>query len=427
MTELITRNPQQVVNDIPCTTCGATTNPYCRACGQPFAVPLICRGMVPLANALLAPGDTDPDMLPLHVAMCSACAAVQVAERLDPAEVFDRAYPYRSSVNEPMVRHARDLADTLTIDHALTMHDTVVEVGSNDGYLLRHYRDRRVRVIGIDPAEGAVAAANADDVWTIRAHFTAEYARAMVAEGVRAQVIHAHNVLAHIPDVVDALTGIAALLAPDGVAVVETPSLVDLVDGMAFDTVYHEHIYTWSLTAFLRTARRAGLTVWHVDHDPIHGGSLRMTLVPVGTGRPDQSVLDMLHMEARKGATTGEYLRRFAQRIDASVDAINTELRRLRGAKIAAFGAAAKGVMLLTALGATADTIRYVIDDTPAKQGMLLPGSRIPIVSRDHLDIDPPDVLLILPWNWEAQIRATLTEYRGRYLIPLPEPRLVAA
>lgn len=416
-----------------CETCDSMFSNDCASCGRAVVELALCRGRVPLANTLQHSVAEPVQLYGLHFGMCRACGAAQVMDRIDPAVIFDNAYPYRSSVSASMVEHARELVDNLCITHALGPDDLVIEIGSNDGYLLKHYVNRGVPVLGIDPADGAVADANAAGVHTICTHFTHEYGNRYTEVSYkrqRATIVHANNVFAHVPDVTDILKGVREILSDDGVLIVETPYLRSLVDGLAFDTIYHEHVYAWSATAFTRACRRAGLSVIDAEYMDLHAGTLRFTVRRASAALPSYRLTGLLSEEHDLGIATPEYLREFAKHAAEAVDRIRETIDAIlgQGKRLVAYGAAAKGVMLLSALGLTSNEIEYVVDSTEAKQGELLPGSAIPIVSPSRLHADPPDVVLILPWNWADEIvhkEVSLLERGVRFFVPLPEQRWV--
>lgn len=401
----------------------------CRSCAGTALTPVVDLGTQPLANAYRRPADTRPEpRYPLGLLLCDRCALVQLTGSVDPRVMFDD-YPYFSSYSATMVAAMRELAGRVSAERALGPGDLVVDIGSNDGYLLRHYRELGVRVLGIDPARNITTTAVEAGIPTLVAYFgTAAATEARTAHGP-AEVIHANNVMAHVPDVNDFTAGLARLLADDGVILVESPYVVDLVTGCEFDTIYHEHVFYYSMTSMTTLLRRHGLTVTGVEHLPIHGGTLRYTIRRAAAdGSP--AVRRLLDREAAAGIARPAYYRALEDqvgRIRPRLLALLTDMRA-RGARIAAYGAAAKGTVLLNHFGITTGLIDAVIDRNPHKQGRLMPGARIPIVGPDYLAAARPTHLLVLVWNLLDEVARQQADYLrdgGRFILPLPEPRIV--
>jgi SAM-dependent methyltransferase len=325
-----------------------------------------------------------------------------------------------------MVRHAEALVSRLVRERRLGPRSLVVEVASNDGYLLQHYLSQGVPVLGIEPARSVAEAAERDrGVPTLTEFFGAELARRLRAEGRCADVLHAHNVLAHVADLNGFVEGVGQLLRDGGVAVVEAPYLKDMIDRCEFDTIYHEHLCYFSLTALDHLFRRHALVVQGVERLKIHGGSLRL-LVADGTEEVSAEVAAMLAEEAAWGVGRPEFYRAFAGRVDTLCESLRSLLNRLRaeGKKIAAYGAAAKGATLLNALGLAPGTIEFVVDRSPHKQGRFIPGVRVPILPAERLLEIQPDYVLLLAWNLADEVLAQQEAYRnrgGRFIVPVPE------
>jgi SAM-dependent methyltransferase len=395
-------------------------------------VPVILSlGRTPLANALRRGDqlDTAEPRYPLDVAVCRQCSLVQLASTVAPSVLFDN-YPYLSSYSDTMLRHAETLARSLTELHALRSSSLVVEIGSNDGYLLQYFRRAGIGVLGIDPAAAACAAAEALEVPTRRAFFGRSFADSLVErERIRADLIVANNVMAHVPDLDDLMSGVRSLLAPGGVFVVETPYVRELLERVEFDTIYHEHVFYYSLTALVGILARHGLAVVDVSRIPIHGGSLRVSAS--ADGRPARAVVrELLDEEAVWGVRDLNTYRAFGARVAA----LRTELhdflvgRKRRGRRLAAYGAAAKGAMLLNVIGIGRDVLDFVVDRNPTKQGRYLPGTDLPIHAPERLLTDMPDEVLLLTWNLADEIVAQQGEYRrrgGRFIVPIPSPRVI--
>jgi SAM-dependent methyltransferase len=304
----------------------------------------------------------------------------------------------------------------------------VVEIGSNDGYQLQYFAKAGIPVLGIDPAEPARAAAAARGVRVCPEFFGRRLAERLAADGTRADLILAHNVMAHVPDVNDVAAGIRALLAPDGLFLLETPYVKDLLDGVELDTIYHEHVFYYSLTALGALLGRHGLAVRAVERLPIHGGSLRVSAAPAG-GPASAGAGALLAEEAAWGVAEPAVYRAFAARARAVAVELASLVRRLTGggARVAAYGAAAKGTMLLHATG-IADALEFVVDRNPLKHGRLMPGTRLPIHPPARLLEAMPEYVLLLAWNLADEVMAQQARYRrrgGRFIVPIPWPRVI--
>jgi SAM-dependent methyltransferase len=382
---------------------------------------------MPLANALLQADELGrPETrYPLDLVFCPECTLVQITETVPPETLF-RDYVYFSSVSETMVRHAEALVSRLVRERRLGPRSLVVEVASNDGYLLQHYLSQGVPVLGIEPARNIAEVAERErGVPTLTEFFGAELARRLRAEGRCADVLHAHNVLAHVADLNGFVEGVGQLLRDGGVAVVEAPYLKDMIDRCEFDTIYHEHLCYFSLTALDHLFRRHALVVQGVERLKIHGGSLRL-FVGDGTEEVSAEVAAMLAEEAAWGIGRPEFYRAFAGQVDTLCESLRSLLNRLRaeGKRIAAYGAAAKGATLLNALGLRPGTIEFVVDRSQHKQGRFLPGVRLPIHPTERLLEDKPDYVLLLAWNLADEVLAQQEAYRnrgGRFIVPVPE------
>jgi SAM-dependent methyltransferase len=401
----------------------------CRGCGRPDLVPVLSLGPAPLANALRTADQLDaPEpRYPLEVALCPHCALVQLTETVDPVLLF-RRYPYFSSVSDGMVRHARALAATLATAHALGPASLVVEIGSNDGYLLRELMALGVPVLGVEPARNVRDAAVARGVPTIGEFFDGAVARELATAGRRADVVVANNVMAHAPDINAMVAAVGTVLKPDGVLVMETPYLRDLVERTEFDTIYHEHVFYYSLTALDALLGRHGLTILDVERIPVHGGSLRVTAAR--RGRAAARVGALLRDEAAWGAADPRTYRCLGDRMRALCAALRALLGELkgRGARLAAYGAAAKGAILLHVAGIGPELLDFVVDRNPHKQGRFMPGTPLPIRAPAALATAAPDAVLLLAWNLADEVLAQERAYRergGRFVLPVPEPRLV--
>jgi SAM-dependent methyltransferase len=401
----------------------------CRGCGKSDLPVVLSLGSTPLANALRSASELDvPDpRYPLDVALCPACALVQLVETVDPTVLF-ADYAYLSSFSDTMLRHAQAYAERVLQSRALGANALVVEIGSNDGYLLRHFRQAGVAVLGIDPARAAAAAAERAGVPTRTAFFGRDLADQLVGEGIRPDVVVANNVMAHVPEINDVVTGVVRLLKDDGVFVIETPYVRDLLDRLEFDTIYHEHVFYYSLTALRALLARHGLRVIDVERVSIHGGSIRVTAA--ARGRPNDAVFAMMEEEAAWRPHDPETYAAFAARVDALRFELSGLLRERKasGRRLAAYGAAAKGTTLLSVIGVGEDVLDFAVDRNPRKQGRYMPGTKVRIYPPEHLLEAMPDDVLLLTWNFRDEIMTQQAEYRrrgGQFIVPIPSPSIM--
>jgi hypothetical protein len=401
----------------------------CRVCSSPGLRLVLDLGKVPLANSFIDPAEADgaEPTFALGIQFCPTCAIVQIPVTVDP-EILFRHYLYTPSASTTWREHCDELASWLT-DRVGDPTAFVVEPASNDGCLLRSIQRWTPNVLGVEPARNIAEQAAREGIPTISEFFGEETARAIRAEHGPARVVVGTNVLAHVPDLVDFARGAAALLDEDGMFVVEAPYLRDLVETVAYDTIYHEHVSYLSVTALARVFPLAGLVLTHVERTPTHGGSIRFVGRP-GAATPDDSVARFLAEEEELGYADGSALADFADRVDRLrmqlAETIRTEVAA--GRALAAYGATAKGNTLLTTCDIDPGSIRYIIDRNPLKQGRLAPGSHIPVVAADHIQSNPVDVLVILAWNIADEVidqQRWFSERGGRFLIPIPEPHFV--
>ena len=404
----------------------------CRGCGAAELQIVLSLGKLPPSNALLTEDQlAEPEArYPLDLAFCPACALAQITVSVDPAELFDE-YAYFSSYSTTMLAHAETMALTMIEQQHLGPDSLAVEIASNDGYLLQNYVCAGVPVLGIDPARNVVGAARERGVETLCEFFGEDLAEGLRDSGRRASVLHANNVLAHVPDVNGVVRGIGRVLADDGIAVIETQYVRDLVERLEFDTIYHEHLFYYSLTALNRLFERNQMRIMDVERIPIHGGSLRIFAAPVGSAPPPRpAVAALLEEEGRLGLATLDYFEGFADRVEALKGQLLMLLGTLKeqGHRIAAYGAAAKGTVLLNAFGIGTERIEFVADRSEYKQGRYLPGVRLPIVGPEALLAEMPDEVLVLAWNLADEILEQQAEYRkrgGRFIIPAPVPEVI--
>jgi SAM-dependent methyltransferase len=384
-------------------------------------------GMQPIANALLDRerlGDPEPKF-PLELAFCHDCSLVQVTQTIPPDVLFGRDYPYYSSFSPALLEHSREHVRALLASRNLGANSLVIEVGSNDGYLLRYFLDAGVPVLGIDPSEGPVRAAREGGVHTKQAFFGAALAREMAGEGVQADVIIANNVVAHVDAINDFVEGFALLLKEDGLARLEFAYVRDLIENCEFDTIYHEHLFYYSLASIEPLFLRHGLYLNDAERLLIHGGSLRISV----SKKPGSSerLAQLKREERSRGLDTIAYYVSFSERVIELRRRLSDFLlsERANGARMAAYGAAAKGATLLNYVGLASSTIEYVVDRNIHKVGKYMPGTRVPIRPVECLLIDRPDSVLILAWNFAAEITEQNREYLqngGRFVLPLLVP-----
>ncbi len=402
----------------------------CRICHSPEIEPVLSLGITPLADGLRRKEQlSQPEpTFPLNVAFCPRCSLVQLLETVPPEVLFCQDYPYYSSFSPALLQHSRGNALELIEARHLNARSLVMELASNDGYLLKNFVEQGIPVLGIDPAEGPARAAEKIGVPTLCTFFSESLAREMAAEGKSADVIIGNNVLAHVADLHGFVEGIGILLKEDGVAAIEMPYVKDLVDHCEFDTIYHEHLCYFSVTALDHLFRMHSLYLNNVKRLSIHGGSLRIYVEKKENVSP--SVRDMLRTEAAEKVNQIDYYRDFAHRVEG----IRKELRRLlqgfkqQGSRIAAYGAAAKGSTMINYCGIGKELVDFVVDRNTHKQGWYMPGQHIPVVATEALLEQTPDYVLLLAWNFADEILQQQKEYRergGRFIIPVPNPRVV--
>jgi len=404
----------------------------CRACGAPRLVPVLSLGSTPLANALLTSEQLrQPEpTFPLDTVFCPACTLVQITETVPPEVLFGE-YLYFSSFSDTMLRHAGTLVARLVSERGLGPDSLAAEVASNDGYLLQFYRQAGVPVLGIEPAANIARAAEERGIRTVCEFFSAEVAARLANEGNRADVIHANNVLAHVADLNGVVQGFHELLREGGTLVVEAPYVKDMIDDVEFDTIYHEHLCYFSLTALDRLFRRHGLVIWNVERLPIHGGSLRVFAAREADGvQPLGAVSELLAEEEAWGVARPEFYQGFASRVERLKEELGELLRRLKGEgkRVVAYGASAKGSTLLNYFGIGAETLDYMVDRSTVKQGRYTPGTHLLIRSPEVLLEDRPDYVLLLTWNFAEEILAQQAAYRergGRFIVPIPSLRVI--
>jgi 2-polyprenyl-3-methyl-5-hydroxy-6-metoxy-1,4-benzoquinol methylase len=405
----------------------------CRHCAAELTLPLVDLGTAPPSNAYLtAEALQRPERhFPLRVLVCERCWLVQTQDFTDAHELFDADYAYFSGVATSWLAHAERYVGEMVTRFGLDAGSRVVEVAANDGYLLQYVKARGIACVGVEPTASTAAAARAKGIEVVQDFFGRRLAADMAARGLAADLMAANNVLAHVPDIDDFAAGFAMLLKPSGVATFEFPHLLRLMAEAQFDTIYHEHFSYLSLTAVQSVFEKAGLQVFDVQELPTHGGSLRVFAQRTDSAAQPvtPAVGGMLQREIEAGMQTAAYyqgLQPRAQRIRDDLLRFLHDAKR-QGRSVVAYGAAAKGNTLLNFAGVGNDLIRCVVDLNPAKQGKFMPGSHIPIVSREVLDAARPDYLLVLPWNILPEVRqqnAGLAMRGTRFVTAVPELRL---
>jgi SAM-dependent methyltransferase len=402
----------------------------CRSCGCDDLRVVLDLGSQPIANALLSKDELSlPEpRFTLSVAFCPACALLQVTETVPPDVLYRRNYPYFSSSSPALLKHSAEHVAALVRRYGLGPHSFVVEVASNDGYLLRNFVERGISCLGVDPADGPVARANSVGVPTRHDFFGSRCAEQLASDGQLADVMIANNVVAHVDDINDFVAGFARLLKPTGVAVLEFAYAVDMIEECEFDTIYHEHLFYHTLHGLTPLFKRHGLYLNDVERLPIHGGSLRLTVsrTPGGTGALDA----LFAHEAKLGVDKASFYDDFADRVRALRDKLATLLtsEKAKDKRIACYGAAAKGATLVNYLDLGEGFFEFVADANPYKQGKYMPGQHIPIRDPDQLVANQPDYVLLLVWNFAGEVmrqQATYRERGGSFIIPVPEPHIV--
>ena len=405
----------------------------CRFCGLPADLTFADLGMSPLSNTYLEPEERGcmEQFYPLHARVCEACMLVQLEVFETPERIFSE-YAYFSSYSDSWLRHAREYANVMTSRFELNASSFVVEIGSNDGYLLQYFVEKGVPVLGIEPAVNVAAVAERKGVPTAVRFFGMDVANELVIAGRKADLIVGNNVLAHAPDLNDFVRGIAALLKSGGVATLEFPHLLTLIQKNQFDTIYQEHFSYFSFTVAERVFAAHGLTLFDVDEIPTHGGSLRIYACHSGDVERSiaASVAELRSRERSAGLDQPATYAGFAERIKATKRALLKFLIAAQesGKQVVGYGAPAKGNTLLNYCGVRSDLVEYTVDLSPHKQGRFLPGVHIPIHAPERIFETRPDYVLILPWNLQEEIVAQMTGIRawgGRFVVPIPELRVL--
>jgi SAM-dependent methyltransferase len=409
------------------TNISASTQFVCRSCGSQNSQLFVDLGRMPLANSYLRRPDALEPTYPLRVNVCQACLLVQTEDCVDPGDMFS-SYAYLSSYSDTWVRRAESFVNEVAARFKLTSKSHVVEVASNDGYLLKNFVRLGIPCLGIEAAQNVAAIARDAGVPTEAAFFGANYADQLRQRGKLADLVVANNVLAHVPDINDFVMGLATLLSPSGVLSVEFPHFLNLIQGVQFDTIYHEHFSYISFLAVESCFSRNGLHVWDAESVPTHGGSLRLFLQRSDTGlrSPTKAVDTLRSQEATAHLDSLITYEQFAKHVEKTKDGLLNFLRNAdaEGKTVAAYGAAAKGSTLLNYAGVGRSDIPFCVDRSKEKQGKFMPGSHIPILSAESLLERQPNYVLILPWNLRDEIADSISftrDWNCKLFVAVPE------
>lgn len=400
---------------------------HCRSCGSRTGSLLLDLGLQPLANNLLRPEDLDkPEpKFPLRLAVCRECWLLQITDLVPPVTLFSE-YLYFSSFSDALLRHAREAATRYQREFQLGPASFVVEIASNDGYLLKNFVEAGVPCLGIEPAANIAKVARDKGIETLEEFFGAPVAERLAAASRQADLVLGNNVFAHAPNTNDFVSGLKKLLKPNGRVILEFPYAVDLMDHTEFDTIYHEHVFYFTLTALQPLFARHGLEIFRVERLPIHGGSLRLFAGHTRAHPVEPSVAKLADEETQRGLRSLAGYQGFAQQVLDIRDSLCRLLQEYKasGKRLAAYGASAKGSTLLNYFGVGRETLDFVVDRSTYKQGLLTPGTHIPILPPEELLSRKPDYTLLLTWNFAAEILNQQKAYReagGKFIIPIPK------
>jgi SAM-dependent methyltransferase len=402
----------------------------CRFCGEPLQFTLVDLGAQPPCESFIGPeqkNQKDP-VYPLHVYVCDKCFLVQLEEFIAPRKIFTE-YAYFSSYSKTWLKHAKEYAEMITRRLKLNQESQVVEIASNDGYLLQYIKQKGIPVLGVEPAANVAKVAVKKGIPTLVKFFNLKTAVELVRENKQADLLIGNNVLAQVPDLNGFVEGMKTLLKPSGVITMEFPHLMELIEGNQFDTIYHEHFSYFSLFTVERIFAHHGLTIYDVETLPTHGGSLRIYARHVEDNNPSKTLTNNVYMLRRKEKIAGlnklETYQSFSEKVKETENDLKDFLLSLKRNKktIVGYGAPGKGNTLLNSCGISVDLLEYTVDQNPYKQGKFLPGSHIPILLPDRIKETKPDYVLILPWNIKEEIinqASYIGEWGGRFVVPIP-------
>jgi hypothetical protein len=413
---------------------GKTVEPKCRFCGAALSRVFLDLGLSPLCQTQISPDQVNQGeaFYPLRVFVCDSCYLVQLDEYVSPDVIFGENYPYFSSYSESWVRHAKTYTDRMVAEYGIGKDSFVVEIASNDGYLLQHFSDLGVPCLGIEPAEGVANAAREKGIDTITRFFGEQTAVDVAREYKKANLVLGNNVLAHVPDLNDFVAGLRELLADNGMITMEFPHLMRLMLEHQFDTIYHEHFSYFSFSTVSRVFAEHGLVIFDVEELPTHGGSLRIYAAKADSD--DRTVspraADLLHREKSMGFETIEFYMDFEEQVRETKRALLEFLLTAKraGKSVVGYGAPGKGNTLLNYCGIRQDFLDYTVDLNPHKQGTYTPGTRIPILDPTIISKTKPDYILILPWNLQKEIiksMAFVREWGCRFVVPIPTVKIL--
>ncbi|MFO0706493.1 MAG: class I SAM-dependent methyltransferase [Nitrospira sp.] len=407
----------------------------CRICRRELRFEVIDLGLSPLCESLVAPAQVSQGefFYPLRIYVCEGCFLVQVTGDVNPGGIFTSDYPYFSSWSDSWLSQSRAYTDVVVQRFRLTTRSQIIEIGSNDGYLLQYFQRRNIPVLGIEPAGAVASAAIAMGIETIREFFSVRVARRLCEQGRQADLLIANNVLAQVPNPEDFVAGLKLLLKPSGVVTIEFPHVLNLIENNQFDTMYHEHYSYFSFRSAETLLSAHGFTVFDVEELPSHGGSLRILAghqddkTKVESGR----VTALRVKESRAGVATLDFYRDFSSRVgNARLKLLLFLMEQKRAGKsVVGYGAPGKGNALLNYCGVRTDFLGYTVDRNPVKHGKLTPGSRIPIFPIEKIRETKPDYLLVLPWNLREEIMrqmAYIRSWGGQFVVPIPEVQVIS-
>lgn len=404
----------------------------CRSCKYEKLQHVLSLGNMPLANALVSKEKLNEvnQTYPLELVFCPNCSLVQIDETVDPEVLFNE-YLYFSSYSETMLKHSKALVDKLVTLRNLSKNNLVIEVASNDGYLLQYFKPYDVPVLGIEPAENIAKVAEEKGIPTLCAFFNAKTANKLKLEGKKADTIIGNNILAHVAGLNDFAEGVRILLRENGIAIFEFPYVKEMIDKNEFDTIYHEHLCYYSLTSVSNLFKNHGMKIVDVEQTAIHGGSLRIWATLQDSSEKFSSrAEELMKEESQTGLNQLQYYKDFAEKVKKLGKDLKNMVVSLKneGKSIAAYGAAAKGCILLNYSGIGKDLINFVVDRNPHKQGLYMPGNHIPIHPTGKINEEKPDYLLILAWNFANEIMNQQKLHKkngGKFIIPIPEVKVV--